>query len=800
MKTLMKKPDIILVRPYYSDVYSYYSGKSPIQKRQINPPLGLLSLAAVLEKASYNVQIIDAEADQLSIDEVVEMITQSAPYVCGMSATTPEYYNAQKIFEKVKIKSPSITTVLGGAHASVLAEEILIHDPSIDFIVRKEGEITIVELMGAIKSQTADFSRIAGLSFRKAKGEIVLNPDRGVIEDLDSIPFPAHHLVDYSKYLYPMGRMGMQPIATILTSRGCPNRCIFCYHMFKKGIRFRSSGNVLAEIQLLVNKYGIRQFLFADDTFTLNMERAGEILDGIINEKLNISFKCMSRADSLNVEILKKMKRAGIERISIGVESGNQRILNLINKGTKLDQYRKVYAWMAKLGIETRGSFILGHPYETWETASDTIRFAKILNLFHAAFNIATPYPGTELFTMAVHKQGLCLVNDDWKDFRRWGQAGIRTEELSPQDLIFLQKLAMKSFFSQPKIIWYYCKQMVVHPFDLKKNYYYFRPFISAMVNLVKFPRVNIIDLNESTYSISPGHLCSPSRYMGEVMLSRIVKKYVPKGPNRILDIGCGTGEYRFLFKGNDYLGLDIKDYDFSSKRESSVRFVQADAAQMPVESATIDFALCQFAMEYFTSSQNAISEMSRMLKPGGLLYVCVPTPWVQLYVFPLHIMRLFGLWKKDIYLSGAGKETFYNPQRLEGLFNKHGFKKVACYSTCGPGCFLLKMLYLLLHGIKVLILIGIIKLLKVISQKWTWPVLDKYIEWCLAHKNVLKARGVAGARNWQDYQSLRIRLELSANLFDILYINLLKLMVLLDKTVFSPIKFEFSMILEKNK
>lgn len=794
----MDKYDIILVRPYYSDVYSYYSGKKLLEKRQINPPLGLLYLAAALERSKFKVKIIDAEADQLSIEEVAEMIVQADPVACGMSATTPEYYNAHKTFEKLKMRAPSIMTVLGGAHASVLAEDILRENPSIDFIVRKEGEATIVELMAMIKKQTDNYDYVAGLSFRRKSGEIVCNPDRDLIEDLDLIPFPAHHLVNYAKYLYPMGRMGMQPIATILTSRGCPNNCIFCYHMFKKGIRYRSAVNVLEEIQLLINKHGVRQFLFADDTFTLNIKRAEKILDGIINKKLNIKFKCMSRADSLNEDILKKMKRAGVERISIGVESGNQKILDLIKKGTRLEQYRQVYDWMAKLGIETRGSFILGHPYETWETASDTIWFAKQLNLFHAAFNIATPYPGTELFTMAMQRKGLYLIKDNWKEFKRWGQAVVRTDELSPEDLIFLQNLALKSFFSQPKIIWYYCKQIFVRLFNLKQHYYYFRPFVSAMVNLVKLPRTNIINFKDPIHTISPGHLCSPSRYMGEVALLQVVKKYVPDDNRRVLDVGCGTGEYRFLFRGNNYLGLDIKDYDFSSKVESSVRFVQANAARIPVESGTIDFALCQFAMEYFTDSQRAISEIGRALKPGGVLYVCVPTMLVQIYVLPLHIIRLLGFWKKDIYLSGAGKETFYSPKKLEKLYAEHGFKRLACLSTCGPGCFLLKISYLLLHGFKALLLTVMVKLLNIIRKKYDRPVLDQFIAWCIAHKNVLKARGVAGARSWPEYQSLRIRLELSANLLDILYINLLKLMVFLDKTVFSFIKFEFGMVLEK--
>jgi len=224
--------------------------------------------------------------------------------------------------------------------------------------------------------------------------------------------------------------------------------------------------------------------MFLDDTLTISRERTSELCAEIMKRNLHkkVAFYANARVDRVDLGTLQKLKQAGVTEISMGVESGNQQILDMVNKGTRLEQYEQVYSWMRKLGFETRGSFILGHPYETKETVRDTINFAKKLELVRISCCIMTPYPGTEVYRMALKNKGIHLVSNNWGDFTRYGRSVIHTDELTKEDLENYQKVFLAEFYSQPKVILYHLLQLLKGNLSL----YYYRPFIFAVWNRIK--------------------------------------------------------------------------------------------------------------------------------------------------------------------------------------------------------------------------------------------------------------------------------------------------------------------------
>lgn len=468
---------IALVRPPYSSLYQLIKTKT--KERSVLPPTGLMYVASSLINAGHNVKIIDAEIDDLGLPQIMKEIVEFKPDVVGTGATTPDFGLANRILKRVKDASDETTTIIGGAHPTVLPTEVLSKNKHIDFVVRYEGEITTTELIDALENGK-DVKNIKGISYRKKDGEIEHNPNRELV-DVDEIPWPTRDLIDQKKYLYPSPGKGLCNMTTIQTSRGCPYRCAFCYRMFGHKVRFRTTKLVVDEIEHCVNNYNVKFIYFVDDTFTFNRRRTIELCDEILHRAIVVSWSCLTRADTLDTELLFKMKKAGCVKISMGVESGNQRILDDVKKGTTLQQYKAGYKLLKSFGFETRGSFILGLPYETRETIMQTINFAKELDLDRAFFHIFTPYPGTELYEKALSGQGLRLIEKNWREFKRWGNAVVELEKITREELIELQKEAMTKFYVRPKIILYHIKQFLRG----QHSAFYYRPLWYAIKNFL---------------------------------------------------------------------------------------------------------------------------------------------------------------------------------------------------------------------------------------------------------------------------------------------------------------------------
>jgi radical SAM superfamily enzyme YgiQ (UPF0313 family) len=437
------------------DIYGRFKPAARLAA-QPQMPLGILYIGAVLEQAGHQVTILDGDVDHMGPSEMADYAGTWKPDVLGVSATTPGYAMANTILGQVKEQHPHIITILGGFHLTALPRETMVEGMA-DYGVYGEGEQTIVELVAALEGGR-DIGEIPGILFRQdgAPGEQVrMNPPRPQMQDLDVLPFPARHLLRYKRYLWSVPGKGLVPVTTIMTQRGCPYQCVFCgVHTMFPRVHYRQTEHVVDELEQVATELGIRHIQFSDDTLTLKAEKTVALCQEIKRRKLDITWEGYTRADRINKELLKQMKAAGLVRLSFGVESGDQRILEAIKKGTSLEQYRQAYDWCDELDLETRCSVMLGHPFETRETVQKTVDYICSLKIDQAYINIATPYPGTALLEMAREGYGgLRLLTEDWTEYRRYGNAVMEMNDLTREDLIRLQKTAYLRFYLRPSII-----------------------------------------------------------------------------------------------------------------------------------------------------------------------------------------------------------------------------------------------------------------------------------------------------------------------------------------------------------
>jgi len=457
---------ITLVRQSFRDIYRLFDD---VKDREIRPPEGLLYVAAMLESRGHQVAVIDNEVLGLQDDQLLEKIAHNNPEMVGMGATTPEFPRIAAFLKRVHDEL-GVVTVLGGPHGTAVPQNVLQDYPGIDFVVRGEGEITMAELADSLTNGVPSES-LPGLAFRR-NGAVILTPKRELISDLDSLPLPARHLLRSADYRYPARGKGMQPVATVVTSRGCPYNCIFCYSMHGHIVRCRSILKVVDELESIVNTDGIRYFIFHDECFTLSRKRVLEFCDELQRRDLQIRWFCFTRGDTIDQEVAERMAEAGCVKISLGVESGSQEMLDRAGKKTKLDKISRAFDMLDRAGIETRGSFIIGLPGEDSGSLRQTIDFAKSLKMYHFGLNIATPYPGTKMWDMAERKAGIRFEDTDLSAFRRWGNAVIATDHLGSKELVKAQRRAMVQFYLRPKILWFFLREYLMG----NRTSYYYRP------------------------------------------------------------------------------------------------------------------------------------------------------------------------------------------------------------------------------------------------------------------------------------------------------------------------------------
>ena len=390
MKTLLISPPLRNM-----DLYQ-------VRVRGCMPPLNLLYLAAYLKRHGQLADVLDLYAEPLGDAEFLERVRGFAPDVVGFATYTANVGVVLHLAAAVKARFPGIVVVAGGIHASFLPETVL-RDPNVDYVVRGEGEETLLELVRALEART-HVGAIKGLARREA-GEILSAPAREMFADLDRLPLPAYEDVDFGKYYLAVTRaVTFGRVASVLTMRGCPYPCSFCSHHFGYGVRTRKRGvsSVIEEVRLLHDVHGIRELQIEDSSFTCDPRRVIEICSEIVRLGLKLTWNCNARADTASDELFAAMKAAGCERVLLGAESGSQRMLDAMKKGITVEQIRRAVALARKHRMRITCAFVLGTPGETRETAEETYRLMMELDPDYVMFSVLVPSVGSELFDAAV--------------------------------------------------------------------------------------------------------------------------------------------------------------------------------------------------------------------------------------------------------------------------------------------------------------------------------------------------------------------------------------------------------------
>ncbi|MDD5154977.1 MAG: radical SAM protein [Candidatus Omnitrophica bacterium] len=406
------------------------------------PPMDLMMMASSLEEVGAECKIKDYPIEGGSWPDFKEDFCDFNPDLLILSVTTPTLRHDLISCRIAKEIKPGVLTIAKGAHFLVRDCHILEEFGDLDIIIRGENEAVIKEIL-----INPDRSGIAGITYRDNRG-IRRNQDRPFLEDLAQLPLPARHLVKNRLYARPDTA---EPMAVIETSRGCPGNCIFCLvgEVAGKKIRNRSTGSIVGEIKECIDKYNIRNFHFKSDTFTWNKEWVLELCEGIIERKLGINWICNSRVDTLDRERISRMKKAGCWAVGLGIESGNQEILERIKKGITLKQSREAVRLCKEYGIKTYAYFIIGFPWDNRQTINDSVKFAAELDPDFADFFLPYPFPGTELEKIAL-EAGLIK---ETKDAKAYSEAAMDTFFLTNRELLKLRKTALRKFYFRPGYI-----------------------------------------------------------------------------------------------------------------------------------------------------------------------------------------------------------------------------------------------------------------------------------------------------------------------------------------------------------
>ena len=388
--------------------------------------------------------IIDGLADNLTPDALEEKIRKFKPDVVGLTATTPAIYDAYEAARIAKELNPETLVIIGGPHATFTAEEVLTECRHVDLVVMGEGEQTFGEILERYE-RGGGFADVLGVAYRSEDGVVKVNPPRPLIRNLDDVPIPAYDLLPMDRY-----EVNGVSYAAIMTSRGCPYNCVFCSSSLQFGRRWRahSPERVLEELRILREKFGVREIEFLDDTFTLDQKRAIELSRKIVEEGLDISWSASSRVNTFSREVGEAMHRAGAHTVYFGIESGSESTLRFIGKGITKRQAIDAVKAAKSAGLNALGSFVIGFPYETEEDIRKTIKFSNEVGVDLAQFTIATPYPGTRLWKMAVEK-GLLLTRN-WRKFTTLDVV-MRSLYLTPQRIKKFLLQAYLAFYLHPR-------------------------------------------------------------------------------------------------------------------------------------------------------------------------------------------------------------------------------------------------------------------------------------------------------------------------------------------------------------
>ncbi len=463
---------LLIIPPFY---YGDLSEAGPVY-----PSLGIVHVAAMVEKGGYKAKIKDMFADGYDESLLKEDLKDPELKIVGISSVSATFKVSLNILKTVKAERPDIVTIIGGPHVTVLTDETM-KEPYIDYGAIGEADYTALELVDYIIKGQGEPDKIKGIAY-KIGGKVVKTEPRGFIEDMDSLPFPAYHLLPMHKYRsYGVYDSGKKTISMI-TARGCPFKCTYCCSSKLFGARWRclSPKKTIEWIKKVVDEYGIDHIYFQDDEFTVNHERVMEICDWMIDNKLNLSWECLTRVSHVTPELLNRMSKAGCKSVLYGIESGYDEGLKLIRKAITLDQALNAIKWTQEAGMIAKASFILGFPWESKTEINKTIDFAIKMDADYSFFTILCPFPTTDVYEQ-IRSEALFVpgFNIDMYSAMPAADSLIRTRHLSSEELVQMMGHAYKRLYFRPK---YLIKRILAlkHYSELKRN-------IKSGISVLKF-------------------------------------------------------------------------------------------------------------------------------------------------------------------------------------------------------------------------------------------------------------------------------------------------------------------------
>ncbi|MEI7752761.1 MAG: radical SAM protein [Candidatus Omnitrophota bacterium] len=433
--------DVLLMKPYFKDI-------------AISPLIGIGYISSILRQKGITVSIHDNTLLEYNTPQLVALFRETKPKILGLYAATPMIKEAERMARLAKSIDPEILTVLGGPHPSCTVDETLAFS---DVVVVGEGEVTFPEIAQRFLGGSRDFSGVLGCAFNNAEGAVIRNPSRDFIQDLDALPFPDFDHMPVERYFKRGNTWGITQKAArnlpIMATRGCPSDCNFCQRFLGKQFRVRSPQNIVEELAYWKEKYQVSEFNFFDDNFTLNKKNVLEVCDLIHRRGLGITFRFPNgvREDCLDEEILDALKSVGCYHLDFGIESGTQKVLDLMRKGKKIEKIVEKVRLCKKAGFTLSSGFLFGTPGETLADMEETIRFALALPLDSAAFGLVVPFPGTRVRQEAIEKG--YLIHSDYEHYNM-GLTNVRppieTPEWTGKDILQMTKKAYRRFFLRP--------------------------------------------------------------------------------------------------------------------------------------------------------------------------------------------------------------------------------------------------------------------------------------------------------------------------------------------------------------
>jgi len=435
---------VLLINASQSDVYG-------TRMIPAYPPLGLLYIAAVLEKENHNVDVIDFDVDINKFADFKSLLRNNTYDLIGLSAVTPTINNAYYLAENIKSIKKDIPIILGGIHATISPNECISNE-FIDYVAIGESENTIVEFINELQKPNPSFFKVRGIAY-KIKGEVFLNEKRELEPNLNKFPFPARHLLR-NPGSYSPPDVERMPAAPIFLTRGCFGKCTYCCtkQIFGRKMRFRSLGNMIEEIDEIV-RLGYKEMHILDDNFTANKKKVVELCNEIRKRNYDLNYEISNglRADMVDYEVLSALKSIGVKNVGFGIESGNEQILKNIKKEISKDTTREAIRLAKELKFEIWGFFIIGLPGETPETVRETINFAKELDPDFAKFLILKPFPGSEVYNQLFSEN--LIHNFNYSNYGVYTSPVHSLETMDSNEILYWQKKAFRDFYFRPRKI-----------------------------------------------------------------------------------------------------------------------------------------------------------------------------------------------------------------------------------------------------------------------------------------------------------------------------------------------------------